>query len=572
MRVAIYARYSSDLQADASIEDQFRIVEEYAKREGWIITKRYDDQALSGSNMMRPGIQALMQDALEGKFDIVMSEALDRLSRDQEDIAGIYKRLQFFGIKLITLSEGEVSNLHIGLKGTMNALFLKDLAAKTHRGLRGRVEQGKSGGGRAYGYKNIRRYDAKGELIRGEREIDEEHAMIVKRIYEEYIAGKSPLAIVFGLNREGIPGPTGKQWTQSAINGCRKRGTGILNNELYIGRMVWNRQTYLTDPDTGKRISRPNPKEDWVITEVPELRIIDQETWDKVRERQSRLNSKASSYQGKKRPKHLLSGIIKCGCCGSGYNKISQDLYGCFAARKKGTCDNYLNIRQDKLEGEVLKALQLNLLNPEMCEVFCKEYVEYMKRLQFEKNTKRRSFEKELHKRIRDDDRMMEMLLDGIASTSTMKNRINENAQRIEELKKLLEETEEEKILLHPNMAQHYRKEITNLIQELNDPEHAHEAAYTIQGLIDRVVLTPKEDGTGLYIDLIGDLAGILKVAAGGSSNIVKNKLVKQVQEASDALDVTSTLYANHLNDRENLHMQDQLVAGAGFEPATFRL
>jgi site-specific DNA recombinase len=149
---AICARYSSDNQRDASIEDQIRLCEERAKREGWAVRQRYTDHALSGASLMRPGIQMLLQDAAAGRFEIILAEALDRLSRDQEDIAGIYKRLRFAGVRIVTLSEGDVSDLHIGLKGTMNALFLKDLADKTRRGLRGRIEAGKSGGGLTYGY------------------------------------------------------------------------------------------------------------------------------------------------------------------------------------------------------------------------------------------------------------------------------------------------------------------------------------------------------------------------------------------------------------------------------------
>jgi DNA invertase Pin-like site-specific DNA recombinase len=72
---------------------------------------------------------------------LVLSESLDRMSRDQEDIAGLFKRLRFARVKIVTLSKGEVSELHIGLRGTMGALYLKDLADKTRRGLRGRVEQ-----------------------------------------------------------------------------------------------------------------------------------------------------------------------------------------------------------------------------------------------------------------------------------------------------------------------------------------------------------------------------------------------------------------------------------------------
>ncbi len=173
LRACIYARYSSDLQSDASIEDQIRLASEKAKAEGWDLGNCYSDAGISGASLMRPGIQSLLTAAMNGEFDILICEALDRLSRDQEDIAGIYKRMEFAGVKIITLSEGEISTLHIGLKGTMNAMCLKDLADKTRRGLRGRVEKGKSGGGIAYGYKVVKQFNSEGEAIRGDREINE---------------------------------------------------------------------------------------------------------------------------------------------------------------------------------------------------------------------------------------------------------------------------------------------------------------------------------------------------------------------------------------------------------------
>lgn len=135
-RVAIYARYSSDLQSSASIEDQIRLCSEKAQNESWKTINCYTDTGISGASLLRPGIQGLMQAAMNSEFDILLAEALDRLSRDQEDIAGLFKRMEFAGIKIITLSEGEISSLHIGLKGTMNAMFLKDLADKTRRGAR----------------------------------------------------------------------------------------------------------------------------------------------------------------------------------------------------------------------------------------------------------------------------------------------------------------------------------------------------------------------------------------------------------------------------------------------------
>ena len=96
--------------------------------------------------IFRPGYQRLIESIEKHELDIIVAEALARLSRDQEDVAELFKEASFAGIKIVTLAEGEISGVHVGLKGTMNALFLRGLAQKTHRGLRGRIEAGKSAG------------------------------------------------------------------------------------------------------------------------------------------------------------------------------------------------------------------------------------------------------------------------------------------------------------------------------------------------------------------------------------------------------------------------------------------
>ena len=384
-RVAIYARYSSDKQREASIEDQVRLCEERAAREGWKIIKRYSDHAISGASLMRPGIQALMQDAQDHKFDVILTESLDRISRDQEDIAGVYKRLRFARVAMVTLSEGEIAELHIGFKGTMGALYLKDLADKTRRGLRGRVEAGKSGGGNSYGYDVVKKFTEAGDPERGERRINEQEAAVIRDIFNAYASGKSPKAIAHALNKQKIPGPSGKGWGPSTINGNWRRGTGILNNELYIGRLVWNRLSYVKNPDTGRRVSRFNDESALIVKDVPELRIIDQELWERVKERQGVLR-KLPAFHEKQRPRMLLSYLLKCGCCGGGFSKVSQSHYGCSTARNKGTCSNRLVIRQDELEGLVIAALQSRLMDPGLLEEFCEEYTRYLNKVRGEKN------------------------------------------------------------------------------------------------------------------------------------------------------------------------------------------
>src|SRR5262249_51230871 len=151
-------------------------------------------------------------------------------------------------------------------EGHHDALFLKDLAQKTRRGLQGRVLQGLSGGGVCYGY----------DLVPGEtgsRRVSADEARVVKSIFRDYAAGLSPRAIAKKLNLNGVPGPSGRPWRDTTIRGHFGRGTGILNNELYVGRLVWNRLTYIKDPKNGRRRSRRNAPENWIVQDVSALRI-----------------------------------------------------------------------------------------------------------------------------------------------------------------------------------------------------------------------------------------------------------------------------------------------------------
>lgn len=170
-------------------------------------------------------------------------------------------------------------------------------------------------------------------------------AAVIRRIFESFAAGRSPKAIARMLNCDGIAGPRGGLWRDTAIRGHRQRGTGILNNELYIERLVWKRLRYVKDPKTGKRVSRSNLPEAWVIEAVPELRIIDDAKWDAVKARQSELDTtpavqgmKQSRFWQHRRKNYLLTGLLKCGACGGRYISAGRDYLACSNARKLETC------------------------------------------------------------------------------------------------------------------------------------------------------------------------------------------------------------------------------------------
>ena len=567
MRTAIYARYSTDMQNDASIEDQIRVCSLRAEKEEWQIANTYTDYALSGASLMRPGIQGLIQDALSGKFDQVLAE----------DIAGFYKRMEFSGVRIFTLTDGIITDLHIGLKGTMSARFLKDLAEKTHRGLRGRVEKGKSGGGNSYGYDVVHTPLGNGEIEVGDRKINQELAQIVNRIFAEYLAGRSPKKIAVGLNEDGIPAPTAKGWGPSTIYGNRERGTGILNNELYIGRMVWNRVRYVKDPETRKRVSRLNPEDEWVIHDVPHLRIVDQDVWERVKEKQGVYSKRADPSVRKHRPRKLLSHLVKCGVCGGGCSMVSQTHMGCSTARNKGTCDNRKTIKREKLEQAVIGVLQQHLMDQSLCQKFCQEYTSYMNAIRRQHNLARASYESELKNVERENKKLVDAILRGVPP-ETLVEKGNWIVKRKTELTALLENTEEAPVLFHPNMAERYHEEVSRLIESLGNEQHQDQASELIRSLVDKITLTPKSDGSGVDVDLIGDLAGILSMATKGDKSLVNNGLsfINQSQQ-DDPTDLSKRILGEQTIETKERYpdksdSQVSLVAGVGFEPTTFRL
>ena len=517
-RAAIYARYSSDNQRDASIEDQVRqCTKELANLNARCINT-YTDHAISGSTHLRPGYQRLLEDSRNGAFDVVIAEALDRLSRDQEDVTGLFKQLKFQGIQLITLSEGEITELHVGLKGTMNALYLKDLATKTHRGMEGRVRQGRSGGGRCYGYELVSDADAAGTPENGKRVIKDEEAAIVLKIFRSYRNGMSPNAIAMALNSEHVPGPKGVPWSDTTIYGNWRRGTGILNNELYIGRLIWNRQSFVKDPETGRRVSRPNPEASWIIQEVPELRIVPQDLWDAVKRRQEKnrklvTKDKREGVRSERarRPVYLLSRLLRCGVCGGSYTIISTTRYGCTNAKTRGTCTNRLTIRRDHLEQTVLMGLKSQLLEPDLLKEFIAEYHRQLNAGQATREAQWKSKEKELARIKQEIGELINAIKAGIHSP-TLQTEFDELEGRKAALENELASDPPPPVRLHPNLSEVYRAKVEDLREALNDDKARPEAAEILRSLIDEIRLVPG-DGS-LQIQLIGHLAEMIALAA----------------------------------------------------------
>src|ERR1700722_10251841 len=152
-RAVIYARFSTDLQNEKSTDDQIALCRAHATRRGLQIIQTFEDKARSGGSVLgRDGLMRLMDAARTRAFEVVVVEALDRLSRDMEDLAGIHKRLSFLGIEIDAVHDGTADSILVGIRGLIGQMQREDGAKKVRRGMAGVVRSWRHAGGRAYGY------------------------------------------------------------------------------------------------------------------------------------------------------------------------------------------------------------------------------------------------------------------------------------------------------------------------------------------------------------------------------------------------------------------------------------
>jgi site-specific DNA recombinase len=533
---AIYARFSSDKQSERSIDDQVALCRAFCERDGLRVIGVYEDRAISGASIAnRFGWLKLMRDANAGKFGVVVAEALDRISRDQEDLAGIYKRLCFKQIEIRTVQDGRAEEIHVGIKGLVGALYLRDLAQKTRRGQAGVVRDGRHNGGRSYGYRAV-----PGQA--GRLEIEEAEASIVRSIFDSYLASRSPRDIACALNRAGIPGPRGGPWNASTIAGSKRRANGILQNALYVGRIVWNRQSFIKDPETGRRVSRPNPKSEWMTADAPESRIIDDVTWNKVQAR--RVERSGDNRHHKTRPRRLLSGLLKCGCCGSGYVISGADKRGpylrCSRMIETGLCENRCTVGLEWVEAQVLGGIEKQLASPDLIHEYVREYHRAWTDLRDTAGRRRSELERELVKINVDTKTTIEMLME--SRNKALLANLDALEARREQVEAEIAEVRPPPVELHPNVADVYRKKVQDLKTLLaeTDEDNRADAYGAIRELIDKVVITPTAAYKRPDLEIHGQMAVLLRASRDET---------KQEPESMGAL-----------------------VAGVGFEPTTFRL
>ncbi|WP_439492025.1 recombinase family protein [Bosea sp. (in: a-proteobacteria)] len=509
MRTAIYARFSSDLQSDRSVGDQNALCRGFADRAGWRVAGMFADHAASGSSIHgRPEYVRLIGLALAGEFDVILTEDLDRLSRNLADIARLYETMQFAGVKLVTVADGEISEMHIGLKGTMSALFLKGLAQKVRRGLAGVVREGRSAGGRAYGYRPVP--GRPGELA-----IVEEEAVIIRRIFAEYLAGSSPREIAGQLNQEAVPPPRGRLWTAATINGNRTRGHGLLLNPLYAGRRVWNRVRMPKDPATGRRICRVNDVGEHQEKAVPHLAIVAAEIFEAVRVR--REVRALNGPRDRAKPRHLLSGLLRCGGCGGGMSVKDRD-HGrvrirCTTAAESGSCGNRRAYYLDRVEQAVVGGLRDRMADGKAIALYVRVYNEERQRLAAGTVANRAQIEKRLAAAEREHERVYRAYVKELIGEDEIERDLPPLKAERDRLRAELAAAEEPPrlVTLHPAMVSRYLASVERLEATIAEgEEHGGEAKAALRELIRTVTIHPAPAGDAPEIDVLGELSALI--------------------------------------------------------------
>jgi hypothetical protein len=451
---------------------------------------------------------------------MVIAEHLDRLARSGRDTYGVFQDLQALGVEVRTLAQGEVDTAKVGVAALTNAMLLEAISAKTSRALAGVVRDGRAPGRCAYGYRVVHRLDAHGEPIRGLREPDPATAPIVERIYREYAAGASSVKIAQRLNAEGVPSPTGGHWNCVSLRGKAVGGPGILRNPIYNGERVW-RASISTKSSNGQRRRRASPEARIMRVPAPEMRLVPEGLWRAV---QARLEAAARAPRPEqaRRPKRLLSGLMRCGGCGGAMSLAGPDRrFICIGRRDKGpvACPASRSVKAEAAEARIVAALQGQLLHPAVVEASVRELQAESRRRDQQAASRHGQLERELEETSRRADRLVDQVAAGGLSGQAVRARLDQLEARRAELQAALSVAaaarSAEVVRLHPRAAALYRSRVEGLSAALEaaDTPEADEVRQLLRQIIRGVVVEPLEARGAYRLHVDGDLSALFETA-----------------------------------------------------------
>ena len=415
-RAVAYARFSTDMQREESIDAQFRAIREYCQRNDIVLVNFYQDEGISGTSDDRPAFQEMIKASDAGRFDYVVVHKLDRFSRSKYDSA-IYKRkLKENGVRVLSVLENlddspESLILESVLEG-MSEYFSRNLSREVRKGMKENALKGKFNGGTPpLGYD----VDENRDYV-----INPWEARAVKMIFTMYADGYSYKDIMSRLNQDGYKTKKGKKFGKNSL-------FEILRNEKYIGNYIYSREDY--DGFAKKRNNhREKPRDKQIIIENKIPRIIDENTWTVVHDRRKK-NKRSGSM--KENRIYILSGLISCAKCGEkmvGTSRRSSTgklyyYYRCNQTKGGKSCSS---INAEKMEKEVKKYFDDLIFTKHNRSVIADAMEQYSRIF---RDTKRNKDKIDYNQELLDTNKQINNIVDAIAagiSNETLNNKLGD--------------------------------------------------------------------------------------------------------------------------------------------------
>jgi site-specific DNA recombinase len=422
IRVAVYARYSSDNQREESIEAQIRACKYFVQKENLSIVKVYCDRAKSGMSIKgRTEFLQMIDDSDKKMFDVVLVHKLNRFGRDSLETLKFKKQLERNSVTLISVTEkldnSPEGKLLLMVMAGINEFFSANLSNEVMKGMKESAYQGLHVGGTPpLGYdvdKDTRKYV-----------INEEEAKIIKAIFEKYADGEGYNQILSYINGMGYRTKKGIPFGKNSLY-------SILKNEKYSGVYVFNKK--LEKSPAGTRNPKIKPKDEWIVIDGGVPAIVDKETFDKV---QLKLNSNLKNGGGKFKAKevYLLSSLVFCGECNSGMygntrycgrGKSKYSSYRCSDRVQHKGCQNK-EIRKEYLDNYVLDQLHERLFSDNSIKKLSAMLNDYNTKMISENNDELKIFQKQLDEANQKISSIVKLVSESGISINTVKDSIKE--------------------------------------------------------------------------------------------------------------------------------------------------
>ena len=498
MNIAAYCRVSTDKEDQLnSLETQKEFFLEYTKRTGNNLIKLYADEGISGTKIKnRKEFQRMLADAEKGLFDMVVVKDISRFARNTVDLLQSVRRLKALGIETQFLTANMTSMGNSEFVLTIFGALAQEESANTSK----RIKFGKKMNaekGRVpnivYGYdKTIGDYF--------NLSINEEEAKVIRQMYKWYTEeGFGGAKIANMLNERGVKTKRGNNWSQNSV--CR-----ILTNEIYTGKII-NGKEEVSDFLTGQR--KEKDESEWLVTIRPELRIIDDEIFDRAQEILKGRHDSFKMTRERQSNKHLFSTLIKCKDCGWSFRRTVRQYKNTYVrwvcsghnGRGADSCPNAITVDEEELI-QVLQEYFQDVLSKKkkVIDYVIKEFqrvykakdenVEYEKELTAELNRLRKAREK-----------YMDMYTDDLISREELNEKIGGMRKEIDRL-----ENELKMVSYNLTKGEQLEAIINSTFKEMEDITDVHEMTNTqLKRLINKIEVD-KDGNVDIYLRLIGDL------------------------------------------------------------------